>query len=72
MLFILVYLIQTSHYMAVSLCSMQVLQDIWHAKQRILRQLTKRHPDYAQARSEWNLIFTKLRTEAKGEAHPYL
>lgn len=35
----------------------QVLQDIWHARERVSRELKRSHPDYFQAVAQLNQIF---------------
>jgi hypothetical protein len=42
--------------------AVRVLQDIFHAQDRVVRQLRRRHPDYAQAREDLKAIFAKLRS----------
>jgi hypothetical protein len=32
----------------------KVLQDLWHARERVTRTLAKDHPDYKAAVGEWN------------------
>lgn len=35
----------------------QVLQDIWHARERVSRELKRSHPDYFQAVAQLQQIF---------------
>lgn len=37
----------------------KVLQDIWHARERISRELKRAHPDYFQAVAQLNQIFAR-------------
>lgn len=40
----------------------QVLQDIWHARERVSRELKRSHPDYFQAVAQLNQIFGRYCT----------
>jgi hypothetical protein len=37
-----------------------VIQDVWHARQRVSKHLAKDHPLYKRALAAWNTIFSKL------------
>lgn len=41
----------------------EVLQDLWHAKQRLIKLFKKFHPDYHTAIAEFNKIMAPLRLE---------
>ena len=38
-----------------------VIQDLWHARERIAKQLKKAHPDYRRALSSLKAVFARLR-----------
>jgi hypothetical protein len=48
-------------------CSLDVLQDIWHALQRVLKCMPKNHADYKEAKKDLKTLFAKLN---KPEAYP--
>ena len=41
----------------------EILQDVWHALQRIVSVMSKYHPDYSSAKKELQAIFAKLQVE---------
>ena len=41
----------------------ELLQDVWHASQRIIVCMNKFHPDFSSSKKELQTIFAKLQTE---------
>lgn len=44
-----------------------VLQDIWHARERVSRELKRSHPDYFQAVAALNHIFGRYSPKSFGQ-----
>ena len=45
-------------------CTIAVLQDVWHAQQRVLKCMPSNHADYKEAKKDLKTLFAKLSATA--------